>query len=133
MKQKNMKSQDLEHWKKVLLEERLKLTDELHETEKELLSQSPRDASGDLSGYSIHMADVGTDSFNREMNLAHISNEHGMVYEIDAALKRISEGTFGYCESCEKPIKKSRLKIVPFTRYCIQCKSKEESHPGSKP
>ncbi|MBI2871312.1 MAG: TraR/DksA C4-type zinc finger protein [Candidatus Omnitrophica bacterium] len=129
MNNKPLSKTDLEYWKAILAEERRRVTEQLRHVEEDVLKKSQRDATGDLSGYSFHMADVGTDNFDREVTLAHASNGQGIIFQIDEALKRVNEGTFGMCTSCGKPIKKERLKAVPYTTLCVPCKSQEESRP----
>jgi len=90
------------------------------------LNMSQRDASGDLSGYTFHMADVATDNFDREFSLDIASNEQQLLNRIDEALKKIEEGTYGICESCEVNISMERLKAVPYARLCIKCAEEEE-------
>ena len=94
---------------------------------EETLSQSQRDAAGDLSGYTLHMADVATDSYDREFSLGLATNAQQILYEIDEALKRIQEKKFGDCLDCGKPINRRRLRAIPYTSYCIACQSKEET------
>ena len=94
------------------------------------MSKSVAAASGDLSTVPYHMADVGTDNFEHEFTLGLIENEEEELHEIDAALDRMEKGKFGLCENCKKPIPKSRLKIIPYTRLCIECKKGEENHPS---
>lgn len=119
-----------EKYRKILLEEKEKLQNQIKNLAQETFSASQRDAAGDLSGYSMHMADVGTDSFERELALGLVSNEQQVLYRIDEALKRIDEGTYGKCEVCNGPIKDSRLKALPFATMCISCKEKEEGRGG---
>ena len=88
--------------------------------------KSQKEASGDLSGYSYHMADMASDSYDRELSLNIASEEQEIIYEIDEALKRIEEGKYGKCLSCNKRIPVKRLTAVPYAKYCIQCQSKEE-------
>lgn len=114
-------------YKKVLLEEKEKILGQINSLSEDTLASSQRDSSGDLSGYSMHMADVGTDNFQRELALGLVSNEQQVLYRIEEALKRIEEGTFGKCETCGKVIKESRLKALPFAAMCISCKEKEEA------
>ena len=84
-------------------------------------------ASGELSNVPYHMADAGTDNFDHEFTLGLIENEEEELREIDAALDRIEKGHYGLCETCEKGIPKSRLKIIPYARLCIECKKSEEN------
>jgi len=90
------------------------------------LNRSPKDASGDLSSYSLHMADQGTDNFDREFALNMVTSEQDMLYEIDEALQRLEDGSFGFCEKSGKPIEKERLKAIPYTRYCVEVQSEME-------
>lgn len=85
------------------------------------------DASGELSTMPLHMADVGTDTFEQDMTLGRLESESRELEEIQEAIKRISVGTYGLCESCQKPIPKVRLRAIPYARLCIPCKEKEES------
>lgn len=87
---------------------------------------NPKEASGDLSSYSYHMADQGTDTMDREMAFALASKSGRLVYHIDEALRRIKEGTYGICEKCGKQISAARLEAVPHARLCINCKAAEE-------
>lgn len=91
------------------------------------LSKSRREASGDLSNMPIHMADQGTDTYEQDFTLGLIENEGEEIHEINEALERIQDKTYGICEQCNKSILESRLKVVPSARLCIQCKEKEES------
>lgn len=90
------------------------------------LKKSQKDASGDISGYTYHMADVATDTYDREFSLGLASNERELLYEFEDALKRIEEGLFGVCEDCKFLITKVRLKAVPYARLCVKCQEKKE-------
>ena len=116
-----------EKYRKILLEEKEKILKQINNLSEGTLNASQRDSSGDLSGYSMHMADVGTDNFQRELALGLVSNEQQVLYGIDEALKRIEEGSYGKCGECGGRIKDSRLKALPFATMCISCKEKEEA------
>jgi len=120
-----MTRQELLKYKKLLLKIREGIAGDISHIAKESL-KSQKESSGDLSGYSFHMADMASDSYDRELSLNIASEEQEIVYEIDDALKRIKEGKFGKCISCDKKIPQKRLSAVPYAKYCIQCKSKEE-------
>ncbi|MFC1620793.1 TraR/DksA family transcriptional regulator [Candidatus Omnitrophota bacterium] len=113
-------------YKKLLLQKREDVTNEIKDIARESF-KSQKEASGDLSGYSHHMADMASDSYERELSLNIASGEQKVIYEIDDALKRIEEGKYGKCVSCSKKIPSKRLKAVPQAKYCIQCQSKEEN------
>lgn len=113
-------------FKKLLLEKREDILHEINHIAKENL-KSQKEASGDLSSYSFHMADMASDSYERELSFNIASGEQEIIYEIDEALKRIKEGKYGKCLSCNKKIPVRRLNAVPYAKHCIQCQSKEET------
>ena len=123
-----MEKEELQKLKVQLEAERVKIADGLNHIERDNLNRSQRDASGDLSGYSFHMADVATDNFDREFSLDIASGEQTLLNRIDEALRKIQEGTFGICENCQKLISMKRLKAVPYARLCIKCKEDEEKN-----
>jgi RNA polymerase-binding transcription factor DksA len=115
-------------YKRLLMDLRDHLIDEVSFLSSDNLKRSQRDASGELSGYGTHMADTGTDNADREFALSLVSNEQEALYEIEEAMKRLEQSTFGLCEICEKPIRKERLGAVPFARLCVQCQSQVEKN-----
>lgn len=121
-----LKKTDLERFRKLLEVSRKKIVGDLAHLEKDSLNTSQRDASGDLSGYSLHMADMATDNFDREFNLGLASSEQQILNMIDEALRRMDEGSYGSCEVCSKPISQKRLLAVPYAKFCIKCQSEEE-------
>ena len=121
-----MNKKDREHFKKLLLKKRKELMEQMElikNTEKEA---TLKEATGDHSSYSYHMADQGTDTMEREKNLFYAQRDGRLLYHIEQALDRIEEGTFGLCHSCKNPVNRERLEAVPHARLCIACKSKEE-------
>ena len=122
-----MTKAELERYKKLLLKKKEEILEAVKHIEEDTLSRSQRDASGDLSGYTLHMADIATDSYDREFSLGLASNAQRILYEIDEALKRLKEKDFGDCLSCGKPIPRKRLKAIPYASLCIECQSKEET------
>jgi len=105
---------------KLLLDLRRHLTAGIELHSEETLKRSSKDDSGDLSSYGQHMADAGTDTFDRDFALSLVSSEQEALSEIDAAIKRVHAGTYGVCEINGKPIAKERLLAVPFTRYSAE-------------
>ncbi len=122
-----MNKKMLEQFRKRLLAEREKIIGGLNNLTKENLSSSQSESSGDLSHYSTHMADVGGDNFERELALGLVSNEQEFLYKIEEALRAIDKGTYGDCEECNKVIKETRLKALPFAKLCISCQEKLEA------
>jgi RNA polymerase-binding protein DksA len=123
-----MDKKDIKMFKDVLAQWKEKVVKELGRIESENLGKSQKDFAGDLSGYSLHMADAGTDTFDREFALNLASNQQEFLYQIDEALKRIEEKSFGVCEACEKDIPLKRLKALPFAKLCIKCQEEEEKN-----
>lgn len=122
-----MNKRELKHFEERLIEERLRLLKELGYFEDKIFSNSQRDAAGDLSAYSVHMADQASDAQEREKAYHMASSEGRLLYHIDEALQRIKEGTYGACLTCGKKIQKTRLEVVPHARLCIECKKLEEN------
>jgi RNA polymerase-binding transcription factor DksA len=105
---------------KLLFDLRAHLTEGIERHSEETLKRSAKDDAGDLSAYGQHMADAGTDTFDRDFALSMVASEQEALSEIDAAIKRIHDGTYGICEITQKPIAKERLLAVPFTRYTAE-------------
>ena len=118
---KDINKDDLAKIKTLLEAYRRKIAGGIDHIERDMLNKSQRDSSGDLSGYSFHMADQATDNFDTEFTFDLASNEQRFLNEIDDALKRIEDGSFGSCEQCQKTITIKRLKAVPYARHCIKC------------
>lgn len=117
---------DRHKFKKMLLDLRDHLLDRINFLAGDNLNRSARESSGDLSAYGFHMADAGTDNFDREFALSLVSSEQDGLYEVEEALKRLEAGSYGVCELCEKAIARPRLEAVPFTRLCINCQASTE-------
>lgn len=79
-----------------------------------------------LPGYSLHMADSGTDNFDRDFALSLLSSDQDAVYEIEEALKRIEKNTYGVCEITGKTIPKARLAAIPWTRFTVEAQGQLE-------
>ncbi len=90
------------------------------------LKRSPIEASGDISAHSTHMADQGTDNFDRELALNLASSRQESLYDIEDAIRRIDEGSYGACESCGGAIERPRLKALPFAKKCMTCQNAAE-------
>ncbi len=123
---------DQKHFEERLLQERRRLLKELGYLEANVLKQNQRDSAGDLSGYSFHMADLGTDAMEREKAFLFASAEGRALYDVDEALRRLYSDNYGICESCGEPIARERLEVVPHARLCVRCKEREEKASRSK-
>jgi len=121
----NMKK--LEGYKKNLIELREKYLQGKKVMGEGYLHDSQREASGDLSAYSIHMADIAADSYERDKSAELADNINNILYEIDEALYRIEKGEYGLCEVCHNKINEERLQAMPYARTCIDCQKKKEN------
>lgn len=126
-KSKPMAKKQLQHFEKRLLEERKRVLKELGHHE-DMMTQTSQDSDGDLSSYSFHMADQGTDAMEREKAFLFASQEGRFLWHIDEALRRIYRApeSYGKCHSCGEEIDFDRLDALPHARLCFACKQREE-------
>lgn len=106
-----------------------KFYDRLIELRDQLTKQMDglaKESAQELAGYSLHMADSGTDNFDRDFALSLLSSDQDAVYEIEEALKRIERNTYGVCELTGKPIPRTRLEAIPWTRFTVQAQAQLE-------
>lgn len=126
LKRKGLSGSDIEYFKKLLLEKRGELIGSVSEMQDETLKKSRTDAAGDLSSMPIHMADMGSDTYEQEFALGLMNGERELLKEIDAALMRIEAGIYGICEGTGEPIAKARLEAKPWARYTVEYARKLE-------
>ncbi len=122
-----MTKKDLEKYEKLLLDKRRQLVEEFGLLKKAAMDNTIKENTGDLSSYSYHMADLGTDAMEREKTFLFASKSGRLLYHIDEALRRIRNKTYGKCIECGEQISAERLNAVPHARMCISCKEAEES------
>ena len=123
-----MNKKQIAHFEKRLLEERARATKELGHYD-ESFNATLQASDGDLSSYSFHMADQGTDASEREKAFLMASKEGRFLWHLNQALRRLyqSPEKFGDCEQCGEAISYERLDALPHARLCINCKEKEEN------
>jgi DnaK suppressor protein len=127
-----MDRNEIEHIEKRLLRERDRALRSLGRFQEQ--SKLSRDSSdSDLSSYSFHMADQGTDAMEREKSFLFASKEGRYLYRIEEALRRLysDPDSFGICHSCKSPIPFERLDALPHARYCLNCKLREEEEAAA--
>ncbi len=101
----------------------------LLELREQLLKQMDglaKESAQEIQAFSVHMADSGTDNFDRDFALSLLSSDQDALYEIEAALSRIEKGTYGICELTGKPIPKARLDAIPWARYTVEAQAQLE-------
>ena len=121
-----MKKSDQKKYEKLLLAKRTQLIEELGLLKKTSLDATLKENTGDLSSYSYHMADQGTDAMEREKAFLFASKSGRLLHHIDEALRRLRNNKYGKCVECGNPISPARLEAVPHARMCIKCKEAEE-------
>lgn len=121
-----MNKKETKLFKELLLRKKVDFIKGIEHLSKENLKMTQKDAAGDLSSHTLHMADMATDNFDREFSLTLADNERQTLQRIIDALERLENHTFGCCQQCKKRISKARLKIVPYAEFCVPCQKDEE-------
>lgn len=123
---KKFNKKELAEFKKLILKRKEQTLENISHISDDTLKKSLKDASGDISGYAYHMADMATDTYDREFSLGIASTERELLYVLEDALKKIEDGTFGICDECDGVITKTRLKAIPYASFCVKCQAKKE-------
>ncbi|MBN1521246.1 MAG: TraR/DksA C4-type zinc finger protein [Candidatus Aureabacteria bacterium] len=121
-----MKKEDYENYRKKLIELKEKIEGVFENLTRDHLKEQMRDSSGDLSGYSLHMADAGTDNFDREFAINIAGRENEILQAIDRTIEKIDNQTYGICEMCGQEITTKRLDAIPYAERCFTCESEIE-------
>ena len=110
-----------------LADERVRLTDVRSTFDAEHLNdQSESESVGEISSYDQHQADMGTETFEREKDLSILEQVEAELADVEHALRRLDEGTYGTCEVCGKPIPDDRLEAMPAARLCLAHQAEAE-------
>jgi len=115
-----LKKQEIAHFKKRLEELRAQITQAIEGSKKEVT------APDEAKGYSQHSADEGTDDFVKQINLEVTNKEFGLLRQIDRALEKIEEGTYGVCDITEEEIPLKRLEAIPYATMTVKAQEKFE-------
>jgi len=121
-----MSKKDLEFFKELLLKKKKKAQKNLEYLKSTVLDSTTKEASGDHSSYSYHMADQGTDAMEREKSFMFAARDEKFIKQIDEALERIDNETYGICRVTGKLIQKERLKAVPTTTISVDAKKADK-------
>ena len=105
---------------------------ELREQLTKQMNGLAQESAQEMAGYSLHMADSGTDNFDRDFALSLLSSDQDAVFEIEEALKRIERKTYGVCELTGKTIPKARLEAIPWTRFTVDAQAQLEREGALK-
>ena len=118
-----MKTEDLKLYKERLLALRARLRGDVDQMGGPIFEKPLAQATGDLSVMPIHMADVGSENFEREFTLRLMEAKDQTLDQIEEALQRMEGGIYGVCEMCEEKIPKTRLNAIPYAILCVKCAS----------
>jgi RNA polymerase-binding protein DksA len=125
-----MNKKELARFRKLIQAERERVRRNIGVIEEEISDSTSNKASGN-QGYSNHMADIGSDAMEQEQAFLHASQETEYLTQLDEALKRVDDGTYGECEECSGTIPLKRLEAYLAAMLCVVCKSKQEKLPRS--
>lgn len=117
---------DLEKFRALLLAERERLEFELRQIEQRTARASESERANELSAYEDHPADLASETFEREKDLAIGESVESLLNQVNVALEKVERGTYGQCDACNKPIKKARLQALPFATLCLDCQDRLE-------
>ncbi len=124
---KYWKKDEIAQFRKRLMALREKIAGNVNSLGNEAFLKTSQDASGgNLSHIPLHMADIGTDNFDRDLTIGLIENAEEGLRNIDIALEKLDNKTYGKCEICDKMVTKTRLLAIPFVQNCISCQRNEE-------
>lgn len=115
-----MRTLNLDKYRKMLLEERERLHKEVEYIEQDI-SYADTGGSSELSDYDQHPADSGTETYEREKDLAIRDSWRELIGRIDEAIGKIDRGSYGECDRCGREIPKERLDAIPYAIYCVEC------------
>jgi len=127
VKPKKLTVKDLQAFKAALLKDKERVLKSLDHLE-ESTSQTLRGSGADTSGVPSHLAELGSDSFEKDLEFNLTSSESLLLAEIEEALSKIERKEFGKCEECGSLIPKARLKAIPFTKFCLTCQKSREKN-----
>ncbi len=117
---------ELPKFREQLLAEQARLEAELQEIEKRTAQFDESERANQISAYEDHPADLASETFERERDLAIGENVESMLHKVITALEKIDRGTYGTCDACGGNIKKARLKALPFATLCLECQARLE-------
>jgi RNA polymerase-binding protein DksA len=117
---------DLEKFRVRLTQEKERLEVELQEIENRTARISENERANELSAYEDHPADLASETFEREKDLAIGESVEGLLNQVLIALEKVDRGTYGICDACDRPIKKARLNALPFATLCVECQDRIE-------
>ncbi len=124
-----MANLDREYFRRKLLEEKERLARQLDRFRERGMGRAEPEVSRELSSYDNHPADDGSTTYERGKDLGLMGNAHLLLGRVDDALRKMEEGTYGWCDACGGPIEPGRLEAVPYAALCYRCQREQDSLP----
>lgn len=123
-----MNNEELKKYEQRLLDERSRILETIEGIKEHGQELSQREEIDELSMYDNHPGDIGTEMFDKERRFALINNEEDILEQIETALDRIQDGSYGSCELCGGKIEPERLGFLPYATTCINCEEKKPDY-----
>jgi len=117
---------EMRKFRDLLLAERARLVIELEEIESRTARAADAERATEMSSYEDHPADLASETFEREKDLAIAESVESLFNQVNTALEKVERGTYGVCDACGRPIKKARLQALPFATLCLECQGRLE-------
>ena len=118
---------DLDEFRQLLMQKRAEVLGDSEQLQRDAAGVSGKDGIGDLSRAPSHMADRASVTQDQEFMVGRLSASSDTLQEVDDALARIADGTYGICEECEQTIGARRLRVKPYAALCVACRREEET------
>lgn len=118
--------EELERFRRQLVTEQERLEAELQEIEQRTARVGEPERANELSGYDDHPADLASETFEREKDLAIGESVESLLNQVITALEKLDRGSYGMCDACARPIKKARLQALPSATLCLDCQDRIE-------
>lgn len=128
-----MERDRLQYFKTILIREKAALEQQSQLNDRYGLARSQTDSTSELSSYDNHPADAGSELYERSKDLALMDNAVTYLSDIDLALERIEQGTYGVCTQCGNPISEERLEVIPTAQYCIEHQREHDQFANTRP
>jgi DnaK suppressor protein len=112
---------ELQDFRQRLMDLRDRVQIQVSGLRQEAFQKTGGEASGGFSNLPLHPADLASRQFEEDVSLSLVGNEENLLGDIEAALMRLDQGTFGLCEECRRPIGPERLEVLPYARHCVHC------------
>ncbi|MCM8814347.1 MAG: TraR/DksA C4-type zinc finger protein [Candidatus Omnitrophica bacterium] len=121
-----LSKKELAFYQDLLVDLRRRVVAARNALEGACVQKNAQELCGDLSAHPVHLADIATEAFETQFGFDLVGREDGIISEIDRALEKIREGTYGICEKYQVPIPRRRLRAMPYARYCVQAQQEIE-------